>query len=246
VRDPRGDTVFSDVPEVPSGGRLAAAGNVNCTPSQTSPLSYVYWPPGIVVPGLYEVEVIYRNQCNDTRPVNFTLTIRVNGQTVYLDTTNPTPDEWYVTSFTIDVNRQVTAGPGGFIGTRERLNSLTIDYLPQIPNAIPIVAGQTVNGSITADNKFDLYVFEGQAGDVVTISMVRTAGNLDTTLFLVDSTGVQLAFNDDVVPGDNTDSLISEYTLPLDGRYIIIATHFGLEYGGSTGTYNLSFSRLNE
>ena len=31
VRDPRGDSVFDDTPQVPSGGRLAASGNVNCT-----------------------------------------------------------------------------------------------------------------------------------------------------------------------------------------------------------------------
>ncbi len=246
VRDPRGDSVFADTPTAPSGGSLAASGNVNCTASQTSPLSYVYWPEGNLVPGLYEVEVIYRNQCTDTRPVNFTLTARVDGQTIYSDTANPTPNEWYVTSFTIDVNRQVTAASGGFIGTRDRLNSLAIDYVPELPNALTITAGQTINGSITPDNKFDLYTFTGQANDVVTINLTRTAGNLDTTLFLLDSNGLQLAFNDDVVPGDNTDSLISEFTLPQDGQYIIIATHFGLQYGGTTGTYNLSFSRLNE
>ncbi len=245
VRDPRGDSVFVDSQTVPSGGRLAATGNLNCNVSQTSPVTYVYWPEGTIIPGLYEVEVIYQSQCNDNRSVNFTLTVRVDGQTVYSDTANPTPDEWYVTSFNIDVNRQVTAGPGGFIGTRDRLNALAIDYLPELPNAVSITTGQTLAGDISPTNKFDLYTFNGEAGDVISISMQRTAGNLDTTLFLLDSSGLQLTFNDDVVAGDNTDSLISEFTLPQTGQYIIIATHFGLSYGGTTGTYNLTFSRLN-
>ena len=76
---PRGDSVFDDTPQVPSGGRLAAAGNVNCNISQTSPVSYVYWPEGLLAPGLYEVEVWYQNNCNDTRPVNFALNVLVNG-----------------------------------------------------------------------------------------------------------------------------------------------------------------------
>ncbi|MBZ0297963.1 MAG: pre-peptidase C-terminal domain-containing protein [Anaerolineae bacterium] len=246
VRDPRGDSVYDDSISVASGGQLAADGNVNCVPAQTSPVSYIYWPEGALTPGLYEIEVLYQNQCNDTRSVNFNLTIRVDGQTVFADTANPTPDEWYVTSFVLDVNRNVTMDGGGFIGTRQRLNSLAIDYLPELPSAQPIESGQTLNGSITPDNKFDLYTFDAQAGDVVTISMIRNAGNLDTTLFLLDSNGSQVTFNDDVVPGDNTDSLISEFTLPQDGEYVIIATHFGLSYGGTTGTYSLAFSRLNE
>lgn len=246
VRDPRGESVYVDSLSVASGGVLAASGNVNCVPSATTPVSYIYWPEGTLTPGLYEVQVVYQNQCNDTRSVNFNLTIRVDGQTVFAETMNPTPDEWYVTSFVLDVNRNVAMSNGGFIGTRQRLNSLVIDYLPELPSAVRIEPGQTVNGSITPDNKFDLYTFEAEAGDVVTISITRSAGNLDTTLFLLDSNGSQLTFNDDVVAGENTNSLINEFPVPQDGEYIIIATHFGLEYGGTTGTYNLSFSRLNE
>ena len=37
VRDPRGNSVFDDSPQVPSNGRLAASGNVNCTVAPTSP-----------------------------------------------------------------------------------------------------------------------------------------------------------------------------------------------------------------
>lgn len=250
VRDPRGDSVFDDTPQVPSGGRLAAAGNVNCNISQTSPVSYVYWPEGLFAPGLYEVEVWYQNPCNDTRPVSFALNVLVNGNPVFTQTAQPTPNEVFLTSFVIGVDGQVQTGEGGFIGTRQQggqqqLDSTSLNYRSALPNALPITSGQTLSGSITNDDKFDLYTFEGEAGDVVTISMVATAGRLDTVLFLLDPSGFQIANNDDAVVGESTDSLISEFTLPEDGNYTIIATHFGMQYGGTTGAYDVSFSRLN-
>jgi hypothetical protein len=245
VRDPRGDSVFDDTPSVPSGGRLAAAGNVNCRAPQASPVSYVYWPTGTLAAGLYEVEVWYQNQCNDTRPVNFTLTILVEGQPVFVGTGQPALDQRYLTSFVIDVNRLVTVGAGGYIGTSEALDARGMEYQSQIESARPIASGETASGNITSDKKFDLYYFDGEAGDVVTVSMETTAGRLDTTLFLIDPNGLQIAQNDDAVIGESTNSLINEFTLPEDGRYIIIATHFGMLFGGTTGTYSLTFSRLN-
>lgn len=245
VRDPRGDSVFDDTPEVPSGGRLGAAGNVGCRVSQTSPVSYIYWPEGILPAGLYEVEVWYQNACNDTRPVSFTLNILVNGQQVYVDTVQAAPDQRYLTSFIVDVNGAVQTGPGGFIGTGQELDAQTIQYQDELESALPIASGETLSGSITNDNKFDLYYFDGEAGDVVTISMEATAGRLDTTLFLIDPNGFQIAVNDDAAVGESTNSLIREFPLPEDGRYIIIATHFGMLYGGTTGAYNITFSRLS-
>ncbi len=245
VRDPRGDSVYDDIPLVPSGGRLAADGNVNCRVSQASPVSYIYWPQGTLTPGVYEVEVWYQNPCNDNRPVTFELVVFVDGVQVFSDTASPAVLEKYLTNFTIGVDRSVQTDLGGFIGTSQRIDAGSLDWRSQIGQAVPVVSGQPVTGSITADNKFDLYVFEGQAGDVVSISMIATAGRLDTALFLMDQNGFQLAENDDAVVGESTDSLISEFTLPQDGQYIIIATHFGMRYGGTTGAYSLTFTRLN-
>lgn len=244
VRDPRGDSIYDDIPLVPSGGRLAADGNVNCRASQTSPISYIYWPQGTLTPGVYEVEVWYQNTCNDNRPVTFELAVFVDGALVFSDTASPTVLEKYVTNFTIGVDRSVRADLGGFIGTSQRIDAGSLDWRSQLDRAVPVVSGQPVTGSITADNKFDLYVFEGRAGDVVSINMIATAGRLDTALFLMDPNGIQIAENDDAVVGESTDSLISDFTLPQDGQYIIIATHFGMRYGGTTGAYNLTFTRL--
>ena len=90
-----------------------------------------------------------------------------------------------------------------------------------------------------------LYTFDGQAGDQIRIGMQATAGTLDTSLYLLSPDGAQIAANDDAVVNETTDSLIDTYTLPADGTYIIVASHYGLLYGGTSGTYNLSLTRLN-
>ncbi|MBL8145212.1 MAG: hypothetical protein JNL34_02400, partial [Anaerolineae bacterium] len=64
VRDPSGDAVFDDVPQIASGGRLGAQGNVQCRTSEGAPYSYVYWPQEVQPrAGSYEVEVWYQNPC---------------------------------------------------------------------------------------------------------------------------------------------------------------------------------------
>ena len=47
---------------------------------------------------------------------------------------------------------------------------------------------------------------------------------LDTYLELLDSSCERLEYNDDIVRGDNTDSLISDYVLPYTGTYYIRIT----------------------
>ena len=70
-------------------------------------------------------------------------------------------------------------------------------------------------------------------------------GTLDPSLYLIGPAGDQIAANDDAEAGVNTNSLIANLTLPADGQYIIIATHFGAQYGGTTGTYSLTLTQLN-
>jgi uncharacterized protein YfaP (DUF2135 family) len=240
VRDPQGESVYDDDPDIPSGGRIAASGNVNCSIAEGTPVSYIYWPEGRLPAGSYEVEVWYQNQCNDSSPVRFTLTISVNDVVIHSDVVQPLPGERYLTSFTIGVDGAVTPSDGGIIGGSETLN-----YQAELDEAQTLSGGQTITGSITPDNKFDVYVFEGSAEDVVTIGMQATSGTLDTTLFLIGPDGTEIAQNDDAVPNETTDSLISNFTLPDDGQYIIIASHFGTLFGGTTGVYSLTFQQVS-
>ncbi|MBL8162981.1 MAG: PPC domain-containing protein [Anaerolineae bacterium] len=245
VRDPLGQAVFDDQPQVPGGGTLAANGNVNCTPAEGSPVSYIYWPEGrLPSAGPYEIEVQYQSQCNDTSPVQFTLNVVVNGQLVFTSTQQPRLGERYVASFNIGLDGTITAGEGGFFGTVQRPDVASLDYNAELENARVLTGGETVTGSIRLNRKFEVFVFDGTAGQVVTVDMDALSGTLDPVLFLVDPNGVQVAQNDDAPGGRTINSLISEFTLLEDGRYIIIATHFGARFGVTAGDYNLTL-RLN-
>jgi len=235
VRDPSGNSVYDDVPSVPSGGRLTAQGNVNCTTTEGSPVSYIYWPEGFLRIGSYEVEVWYQSECNDTRDVFFTIYIVVEGNLIFTENVNLQFNERYLTSFNIDQTGQASPSEfgGGIIGGSE-----TLDYASELPSAVTITSGQAISGSITAQDKFDVYTFAGQAGDLVTIDLRATSATLDTLLFLLDPNGIEIASNDDA--NETTNSVIFEQLLSEDGQYTIIATHYGTVYGGTTGGYNLS------
>ncbi len=241
VRDPSGAAVYDDTPQIRSGGRLAAGGNVNCTQSTGTPFSYIYWPTDTPPrAGVYEVEVWFQSECNDTAPVNFNLYVTYNGKEVLTDSANPLLNERYLTSFTITANGDAIPSDGGIITGVDSL-----DWQAEQESALVLNAGEPRNGSITQDNKFDVYTFGAQAGDVVNIAMNNTSGTLDPSLYLLTASGNLVAQNDDAVAGENTNSLISNLTLPADGQYIIIATHFGARYGGTTGTYSLTLTQQN-
>lgn len=238
VRDPAGAPVYDDKPTAPSGGTLSLAGNRNCSVFSESgtAVSYVYWPLGTLRGGSYETEVWYQNQCNDTRPVTFTLTILVRGQPIFSQSSALSPNQKFVTSFVIDAQNNAIPGPGGIVGGSETL-SFSADDVAAAPE---IISGQTQRGNITADAKYFLYVFEGTAGQEVDINMRRTQGSLDTNLFLISPSGFEVAANDDFRPGETTDSAIADFTLPETGRYVVIATHFATIYGGTTGSFELN------
>jgi thiol-disulfide isomerase/thioredoxin len=95
-----------------------------------------------------------------------------------------------------------------------------------------------VGGSITLDNVDDWTIFRGREGDVITIRMTASTGDLDPFLILTDANGVELARNDDAEAG-STDAAITAFTLPTTDSYLIRATRYGFENGPSRGDYTL-------
>jgi hypothetical protein len=247
VRDPQGDSVFDGKPTIPSGGTVAAIGNDSCQASTgTSPLSYIYWPEGrLPTAGSYEIEVLYQSNCNDTRPVQFVLTVVANGNVVLQKNELLATDQRYVISYNIGLDGQITAGDGGIFGTKQKPDAATLltSVVAEMPTAPTLTTAQPATGSIRLNNKFDVYVFDGKAGQVATITMEKLNGTLDSVLFLVGPGGDQLTQNDDAA-ADTTNSLINNFILPVDGKYTVIATHFGGLYGVYAGVYRLTL-RLN-
>jgi hypothetical protein len=89
-----------------------------------------------------------------------------------------------------------------------------------------------IRASISPFRDVDVYSFHGAAGDRVTVETYAqrltlyaesnsTDVFLDSFLEILDSGCSTLFYNDDIISGVNTDSKISNYTLPNTGTYYI-------------------------
>jgi hypothetical protein len=83
-------------------------------------------------------------------------------------------------------------------------------------------------------------MFEGSRGDVVTVDMQRTVGNLQTFVLLLDSSLNEVARAGGVVPLDR--ARIIGYTLPQDGRYYVMAARNEFSEGETAGDFELTLS----
>lgn len=93
--------------------------------------------------------------------------------------------------------------------------------------------GTEQTGVIDNNNTSEHFTFSGQAGDVVSIRMESTEGDLDPKLQLTDSLGNVVAFNDDINILSNTNAAIDNFILPMSGYYTIVATRYiGFETSG--------------
>ena len=239
VRDPNGDSVYDSNPQVTSGGVLNQFGRSGCDVNGTS-TSYVYWPSGFGRQGTYEIEVWFQSRCADESPTQFTLVTEVQGETVILEQQAPLFGSRLLTSFTVGADGTATPGLSGFVGGA---GSLRLDFVTALADAQTLSNDVPLTGVISSDNPYDLYKFSGNIGDIVTIEM-NASGRLDafvppldTWLYLVAPDFTEVASNDDAIPGENTNSLIGQFTLPQEGEYLIIGTRLGALFGGTGGNY---------
>jgi DNA-binding beta-propeller fold protein YncE len=93
----------------------------------------------------------------------------------------------------------------------------------------------TLRGMLLDSLPVQRWVFQGKAGQVVTITMQTESGTLDPLLRLFDSGGMLLAENDDAADAAlGKDAQLVQVRLPQDGSYILESARFDGE-----GEYNL-------
>jgi len=160
----------------------------------------------------------------------------------------------------IGVNTAIFSGPrGGNIGigfaiaidkvqpfltaVREGRASRTAQRLGPVPGDTPPkplalngspITGRLGQGSsvLPVDNSFfDLYAFEGKAGQRVQIDM--TSREIDSYLILLDPNGDEVTQDDDGGGGPNSRIVA---TLPADGTYLLMANSYE---AGQAGAYSL-------
>lgn len=101
--------------------------------------------------------------------------------------------------------------------------------------------GETVTDTIYSPGQECLYRFCAGAGDTVTINMTANGASLDPWLDLRGPDSSLVRFNDDLTLTD-TNSLICNQPLPVDGCYTIVARPFQNE---SRGEFSISLERFD-
>jgi len=126
---------------------------------------------------------------------------------------------------------------GGTFSLRLQRSSLDIDKL-QIEN---VRYNESYTNRITNDEPLHYYRFVGKVGELVTINMqADDMMALDPYLILLDGNLNELAFND--TAGSSSNARITQFILPSNGEYYIIATRAGLLKGITSGSYTLSLT----
>jgi hypothetical protein len=108
-----------------------------------------------------------------------------------------------------------------------------------------IVYGETVTGEITNEplEDSDMWTFEGKKGDVISISLETTSGDLEPLISFgyLDTSG-SIAIPNMLKNGttDGQTASIEEFELPDDQTYYILVSRVGLEEGKTTGEFELT------
>ena len=97
--------------------------------------------------------------------------------------------------------------------------------------------GEPMSGNIEIPGDTDLFRFSAESGKTYTIETGNLGSGCDTYIYLYDSEGFQLAYNDDIEYPTNIGSRIT-YTISLPGTYYVLVGHYDREAG--TGTYEIS------
>lgn len=126
---------------------------------------------------------------------------------------------------------------GGAFSLRLQRSPLDVDKL-DIDN---VRYNESYTSRISDRNPLHYYRFVGKVGELVTLSMqANDTMALDSYLILLDSNLDELAFND--TAGSSSNARITQFTLPDNGEYYIIATRAGLLEGTTSGRYTLSLT----
>jgi hypothetical protein len=132
--------------------------------------------------------------------------------------------------------REAGESHGGYSLTLDRLPPQSLGKVPE--KAILLDYGSSATGAIDSDNLMRFYLIDARKGDVLSINVERTRGNLDPTLTLLTADLKELAANDSGQRGQN--ARISTYIVPADGDYILMVSRFNRDKGITAGSYTLS------
>lgn len=100
--------------------------------------------------------------------------------------------------------------------------------------------GQTAEDTIDDEHYQRFYIFEAQRDDLITATMRRTSGQLDTYLILADSNLQPLIENDD--SGGGTNARLDRFRIPATGRYYLVAQRSEGILGLTSGDFEVELT----
>ncbi|MHB8627624.1 MAG: pre-peptidase C-terminal domain-containing protein [Aggregatilineales bacterium] len=173
------------------------------------------------------------------------LIARANGEGQYLSAAIqalPLPHDgtYFVIATRFGQDRGVTVG-----GYTLTLTHVGLGANTGSASVTPIRYNDSPIGQIDTASR-QLYAFSAQRGDLITITMQRISGDLDSYLILTDAQGHTLATSDDDPANPGTlDAAIRDWLVRATDDYQIIATRFGQAAGTSHGAFVLSLTRVS-
>jgi hypothetical protein len=186
--------------------------------------------------GSYEILVHYIDGCEPSAP--FTITARLGSGEIPALNGVVNTDETFAAGVSIGDNARITLNARSGVVPQNALDIPTADLLAQ---AQPLPPDGSVENTITNDQPFRAYRFEGHFGDQIGAQVTKTSGNLDTLMALMDSNGNLLALNDDLAEG-STDSILQGVRLRRAGTYFVIVTRYAQLLGATEGGFSLVVS----
>ena len=138
----------------------------------------------------------------------------------------PADGIYYIIATRYQRESGTSAGPYRLTLTRE--GDAFAGALPAVPR---LDYGNATIGMITDETPEVLFAFIGSAGDTITASMLRSDGNLDSLLTLLDQDQNELAQDDDSAGSQN--ARIERFTLPYTGVYYLRASRYTNPAGGT-------------
>jgi len=108
--------------------------------------------------------------------------------------------------------------------------------------AEPIEYGTFGNGAIGNASVEKVFTFAGTEGDIVSIQMTASSGNLDPALVLSDSFNNLIIRMDDDIANGTVNTFIRRFRLPRTGYYSILATRYQGAQGTTAGDFRLKLT----
>lgn len=113
--------------------------------------------------------------------------------------------------------------------------------LPVHAQSAALEFGVTVRGRLDDAAPRIVYTFDGLRGDVISLSLQVTGGDLEPMLILMNGVGTVIDLPDDA-PG--RDVRFGSLRVPETAEYFVILSRFGDRLGTTAGDYSLSLTRV--